>query len=80
MINSLLIVSTVINGLRSKQLSQLVAGYMVNLPFQFHLFQDGTVKSKPPYLTDNSAEHSKQHRDNGKQCQQNKHQMCLLQR
>ncbi len=42
--NSVKIVSTIITGLRSKPLSRLVAGYMINLPFQFHLFQETVIK------------------------------------
>ena len=38
--NTQKIVQTVISGLRSKQLSQLVAWYMINLPYQYHVFQE----------------------------------------
>jgi len=42
--NALKIVQTVISGLRSKPLSQLVAGYMISIPFQFHMFQDTVLQ------------------------------------
>ena len=42
--NSLKIVSTVINDLKSKPLTQLVAGYIINLPFQFRMFQERVIQ------------------------------------
>jgi len=42
--NFLKIVQTVISGLRSKPLSQLVAGYMISIPFQFHVFQETVLQ------------------------------------